>query len=418
MAGHVHKLTPVDSGPLATGASTAPHLWLSQVSLRQFRNYESVRLDLAAKPILVVGQNGVGKTNLLEALSLLVPGRGMRRARAEHLARQADETGASAGQNANAKVNAKVNVTMPWAVSAILQGDGAPCQIGTGVLADAEQPRRVMRLNGETVTQSDIGALISASWLTPQMDGIFVDSPGARRRFIDRLVIAFDPAHIGRTNKYEKMLRERTVLLAEGRGDDYWFATLETRLAETAVAITAARLSLIADLNIEAEKGWFGFPGARLDLTGDVETWLADMPALAVEDKLADAARQARLAGDRAMPGPHASELGATHVQTGTPAVLASTGQQKALLIAVILAHARLQHRRLGRAPLMLLDDVAAHLDVERRLALFDAIGDLGAQSWFSGTDIDDFDGLRDQAQMIRITASGEDTRPPKVEVM
>ncbi len=176
LAGHVHKLTPVDSGPLATGASTAPHLWLSQVSLRQFRNYESVRLDLAAKPILVVGQNGVGKTNLLEALSLLVPGRGMRRARAEHLVRQVDETGASAGQNANA--NAKVNVTMPWAVSAILQGDGAPCQIGTGVLADAEQPRRVMRLNGETVTQSDIGALISASWLTPQMDGIFVDSPG------------------------------------------------------------------------------------------------------------------------------------------------------------------------------------------------------------------------------------------------
>jgi DNA replication and repair protein RecF len=412
LAGHLHKLTPVDNGPLATGASKAPNLWLSQLSLCQFRNYESVRLDLAAKPILVVGQNGVGKTNLLEALSLLVPGRGMRRARAEHLARHSDEAAASARQNA------KANVTMPWAVAALLQGDGAPCQIGTGVLADADQPRRVMRLNGETVTQSDIGALISASWLTPQMDGIFVDSPGARRRFIDRLVIAFDPAHIGRTNKYEKMLRERAVLLAEGRGDDYWFATLETRLAETAVAITAARLSLIADLNIEAEKGWFGFPGARLDLTGDIEKWLADMPALAVEDKLADAARHARLAGERAMPGPHASELGATHVQTGTPAVLASTGQQKALLIAVILAHARLQHRRLGRAPLMLLDDVAAHLDVERRLALFDAIGDLGAQSWFSGTDIDDFDGLRDQAQMIRITASGDDTKPPKVEVM
>jgi DNA replication and repair protein RecF len=184
------------------------------------------------------------------------------------------------------------------------------------------------------------------------------------------------------------------------------------------VAITAARLALIDDLNIEAEQGWFGFPGARLDLAGDTERWLAKMPALAVEERVAAAARQARLQGDRTMPGPHASELGATHLQDGTPAVLASTGQQKTLLIAVILAHARLQQRRLGRPPLMLLDDVAAHLDIERRLSLFEAVGGLVAQSWFSGTDIDDFSGLRDKAQIIQIAVADANGSSAMIEVM
>ena len=196
------------------------------------------------------------------------------------------------------------------------------------------------------------------------------------------------------------------------------YRALELTLAETAVAITAARLALIDDLNIEAEQGWFGFPGARLDLAGDTERWLAKMPALAVEERVAAAARQARLQGDRTMPGPHASELGATHLQDGTPAVLASTGQQKALLIAVILAHARLQQRRLGRPPLMLLDDVAAHLDIERRLSLFEAVGGLVTQSWFSGTDIDDFSGLRDKAQIIRIAVADANGSSAMIEVM
>ena len=393
MAGVLQKLKALDEAPAAT-----PGLFLSSISLYDFRNYADARIEVAPTPVLVLGPNGIGKTNLLEALSLLAPGRGMRRARAEHLGRH--------------------GTSGAWGVAATMQSSDGPCQVGTGVPLDSETGRRVMRLNGNTVSQAEIGTLLSASWLTPQMDGVFVDSPGARRRFLDRLVIAFDPAHIARTNRYEKSLRERAVLLSEGRGDDAWLSALELTLAETAVAITAARLALIEDLNIEAEQGWFGFPGARLDLAGDTERWLAEMPALAVEERLAAAARQARLQGDRTMPGPHASELGATHLQAGTPAVLASTGQQKALLIAVILAHARLQQRRLGRPPLMLLDDVAAHLDVERRLSLFEAVGGLGAQSWFSGTDIDDFIGLRDQAQIIRIAVADTDGGSAMIEVM
>jgi len=396
----VHKLEPVahQTASGRHGLAAAPTLWLSALTLSNFRNYAAAQIQLSSLPVLVTGANGAGKTNLLEAISLLAPGRGMRRARAEHLRRH------ESGRN--------------WAVAASLQTADVPCQIGTGVPADSETNRRVMRLNGETVSQAEIGTLFSASWLTPQMDGIFVDSPGARRRFLDRLVIAFDPAHIGRTNRYEKMLRERAVLLAEGSGDEIWLSTVERDLAETAVAITAARLALIDDLNIEAEQGWFGFPGAKLELTGYTEQWLSEMPALAVEDRLAEAAKRNRLAGDTNMPGPHSSELGALHVQTATPAFLASTGQQKALLIAVILAHARLQQRRLGRAPLMLFDDVAAHLDARRRAALFEAVAGFGAQSWFSGTDVEDFEGLHGQAQRLQIRPRSATAEPPEIEVM
>ncbi len=372
-------------------------LFLSSISLRDFRNYSEARIEVTPAPILVLGPNGTGKTNLLEALSLLAPGRGMRRARGEHLARH--------------------NTTGAWGVAATMQSSNGPFQIGTGVPPDSETGRRIMRLNGDTVSQAEIGTLLSASWLTPQMDGVFVGSPGGRRRFLDRLVIAFDPAHIARTNRYEKSLRERAVLLTEKRGDDAWLSALELTLAEAAVAITAARLALIKDLNIEAEHGWLVFPGARLELVGDTESWLAKMPALAVEEKLVVAMRDARLQGEKVIPGPHASELGAIHSQTGTPAILASTGQQKSLLIAVILAHARLQQRRLGRPPLMLFDDVAAHLDIERRRSLFEAVGEFGTQSWFSGTDIDDFIGLENQAQIIRIAFADTDGVSAVIEV-
>ena len=313
LASVFQKLKVVDKAPVAT-----PDLFLSSISLHDFRNYADARFEVTSAPVLVLGPNGIGKTNLLEALSLLAPGRGMRRARAEYLGRH--------------------GTSGAWGVAATMQSCDGLCQIGTGVPLDSDTGRRVMRLNGDTVSQAEIGTVLSASWLTPQMDGVFVDSPGNRRRFLDRLVIAFDPAHIARTNRYEKSLRERAVLLSEGRGDDAWLSALELNLAETAVAITAARLALIEDINIEAEQGWFGFPGARLNLDGDAECWLAEMPALAVEERLASTARQSRLQGEKTMPGPHTSELGATHLETGIPAVTASTGQQKALLIAVILA--------------------------------------------------------------------------------
>ena len=360
------------------------HTRLASLTIQDFRNYDSCRLEIDAPKVLLLGENGSGKTNLMEAVSLLAPGRGLRRAKAEHLPRQS--TGRA-----------------DWVVSARVTSGGETVTLGTGVRADSEGPRRVMRRDGETVSQAEVGRLFFVSWLTPRMDGIFIDSPGARRRFLDRLVIAFDPAHIGRTSRYEKMLRERTTLLSEGRGDEAWLSAIEASLAESAVAVTAARQSLITDLNAEAAEGWFGFPGVALRLDGTLESWLEEGSALAAEDRFIADARARRATGDPGLAGPHASDMSACNSQTGLSASLASTGQQKALLIAVVLAHARLQARRLRRPPVLLLDDVVAHLDMARRGALFDAVDAVGGQTWFSGTDEDDFTGL--EAQPVRIAA-------------
>ena len=305
-----------------------------------------------------------------------------------------------------------------WAVAATLETLDSSLNIGTGFVQTAKQGNRIMRLEGVTVSQADIGAHLAVSWLTPQMDGIFLDSPVARRRFLDRLVIAFDPAHIGRMSRYEKVFRQRSHLLGEQRGDDAWFSALESVLAETAVAVTAARQSLIRALNEEAAIGWFGFPGVKLLLVGEMESWLSQMPALEAEDQFMLAARTARLNGDVTMPGPHVSEFQAVHLGSQTPANQSSTGQQKAMLIAVVLAHARLQDHRLGRVPVMLFDDVAAHLDSQRRAALFEAVRCLGGQCWFSGADSEQFNELAKTAQFVKIFPAKSTGQSPVFEVI
>jgi DNA replication and repair protein RecF len=406
------KIKPVVAHEV-DNANASKRSWLSRLKLDHFRNYQQVDLAIHAGQVVILGENGAGKTNLLEAVSLLVPGRGMRRARTEHLAYRTSgfETACGSADNDDAD-------RLDWAVAATLENEDGNVQIGTGVPPSAKQGNRIMRLEGMTVSQADLGSRLAVSWLTPQMDGVFLDSPAARRRFLDRLVIAFDPAHIGRMSRYEKALRQRAHLLTEQRGDDSWFSALESVLAETAVAVTAARQSLIKALNREAARGWFGFPGVELLLGGDTENWLSDMPALAVEDQLMLAARTARLNGDLAMPGPHASEFQALHLANQVPANLASTGQQKAMLIAVILAHARLQDRRLGRVPIMLFDDVVAHLDAKRRSALFDAVQSLGGQCWYSGTDDGQFKELSKTAQFVKILPAKIAGETPIFEVI
>ena len=394
-------------------ANASKRSWLSRLKLDHFRNYQQADLTIHAGQLVILGDNGAGKTNLLEAVSLLAPGRGMRRSRTEHLAYRASGFEIACGIANNDDAD-----RLDWAVAATLENEDGTVQIGTGVPPSAKQGNRIMRLEGVTVSQADLGSRLAVSWLTPQMDGIFLDSPAARRRFIDRLVIAFDTTHIGRMSRYEKALRQRAHLLTEQRGDDSWFSALESILAETAVAVTAARQSLIKALNQEAACGWFGFPGVELLLGGNTENWLSDMPALAVEDQLMLAARTARLNGDLAMPGPHASEFQALHLASQVPANRASTGQQKAMLIAVILAHARLQDRRLGRVPVMLFDDVAAHLDAKRRSALFDAVQSLGGQCWYSGTDDGQFKELSKTAQFVKILPAKIAGETPIFEVI
>jgi DNA replication and repair protein RecF len=392
-----YKMTAL-ANPATDNVQWQKSLWLSKLMVTNFRNYSQAQIKVHAPAVVLTGQNGVGKTNLLEAVSLLAPGRGMRRGRREHWP-----------NIASGKAN--------WAVSGTLESHYGSIQIGSGIASEAAPAGRVMRIEGQTVSQMEVGEYITVSWLAPHMDGIFVDSPGARRKFLDRLVIAFDPAHIGRMVRYEKALRQRSRLLAEDSSDTVWLKSVEAILAETAVAVTAARQTLIQDLNHEAEKGWLGFPGVRLDLTGDTEEWLGEMPAVQVEDKLMAAAQAARLAGNMIMPGPHCSDLQAVHLTSQTPAYLASTGQQKAILIAVVLAHARMQERRLGRAPIMLLDDVVAHLDAERRGSLFEAVGLLGGQCWCSGSDEQQFDSLIGKAQFIKVKSSQLSDQTPVLEV-
>ena len=389
-------------------AGAEKRCWLSRLKLERFRNYRAADLSIASGQLVVLGENGAGKTNLLEAVSLLAPGRGMRRAKGEQLAFATPA--AMAGEVTDRRLD--------WAVAAVLESEDGALDIGTGVPVDSAGGGRVMRLEGMTVSQAELGSRLAVSWLTPQMDGVFLDSPAARRRFLDRLVIAFDPAHIGRMSRYEKALRQRAHLLAEGRGDAAWYGALEAVLAETAVAVTAARQALIKALNAEAAQGWFGFPGVELVLSGAVEDWLVTMPALAVEDRIMAAAKTARLAGDAAMPGPHISEFQGVHLASGTMANVASTGQQKAMLIAIILAHARLQDRRLGRVPVMLFDDIAAHLDAMRRAALFEAVQTLGGQCWYSGTDEAQFSALRTSAQFVKILPAANAAATPTLEVI
>jgi len=368
------------SSAIAASCPSSTALAITTLRLNNFRNYQSLDLRFADEPVAVVlvGPNGAGKTNMLEALSLLAPGRGLRRAKSDVLPRR------GAGKPSDGMA-----MTPAWSVSAQLITDDAPLSLGTGTLPQdhGEVGRRVIKINGEFSSQAALAEHLAVSWLTPDMDGVLAAAPSERRRFLDRLVIAFDPAHAGRIQRYEKAYRQRNRLLEENHRDQQWFEALEAQLAESGIAIIAARQSLVEALDAEAASPWPAFPAARLRLEGDAEDWLATMPAVDAEDRIRGEARRHRLNGSAAMPGPMNSLLVVRHSGTGQDAELSSTGEQKALVISVILAHARLQSKRLKRPPLLLLDDIVSHLDEARRRSLFDLTASLSGQVWFSGTD-------------------------------
>ena len=374
--------------------SQAPALWLRRLMVSRFRSYEDLAVDVDARPVVLTGPNGAGKTNLLEAISLLGPGRGLRAARLGELERR-DGPDNSAGQASSG-----------WAVAAEVETADGAVTLGTGTqgLVSGSRERRLVKVDGKPARgQAALGAVLRLVWLTPQMDGLLREAAGERRRFLDRLVAAFDPEHSGRLYAYEHALRERSRLLKAGEGDGAWYATLEDTMARYGVAIAAGRRVLTARLN-QAALASACFPSAILDLDCGVDRLLAGRPALTVEDGI-----RARLAELRAQDaenggatvGPHRADLLVTHRAKNMPAALCSTGEQKALLIALLLAHARLLTIECGLAPVLLLDEVAAHLDGERRKALFSELLQLGAQAWMTGTDGEVFRTLGEAAQFF-----------------
>ncbi|HVG82228.1 MAG TPA: DNA replication/repair protein RecF [Methylomirabilota bacterium] len=371
----------------------AARAWVRRIALTRFRCYARAELEADSRPVVLTGPNGAGKTNLLEALSYLAPGRGLRGARLSAVDRRPAGSEVAAG---------------PWAVAARIVSPAGEIAIGTGrepLPGEEAKERRALRIDGAPAKgQAVLAELLAVIWLTPQMDRLLQEGASGRRRFLDRLVFAFDPAHAARVSAYEHAWRQRQRLIEEqgAAADRSWLGALEDRLAESGVAIAAARQELVRRLHAAAAvPGPFPRPELRLD--GVVESWLEDAPALAAEERLRAALAAARSPAGPPAPGPHRSDLKLVHGQKGVPAEEASTGEQKALLVALVLAHARLMAAERGAAPVLLLDEVVAHLDEERRSHLFEALVQLGAQAWMTGTDEALFLPLGCAAQFFRI---------------
>ncbi len=372
---------------------------IKRLKLNNFRCYERAVLqglgsDLHNGLIVLWGANGVGKTNILEALSLFAPGRGLRSARMGDI------------QN--------VAIAEPWAVSAVLHTNyGDEVRIGTGLDPASKRGRekRSVRINGKTVrSQATLSKYLACVWLTPQMDRLFIDSGRERRKFLDRLIFAFDPGHSGRVIRYENALSQRSKLLREGQGDDAWLSALEQQMAETGVAITAARLEYVRRLmNARKASDNASFPRARFSVKGYVEEWLenGNVPALEVEDRFKESLKSSRARdaiGGGALEGPHKSDFIVVYDAKNMAADQCSTGEQKALLIGIILAHSRLIKAERGSAPVLLLDEVVAHLDESRRGALYEILHDLGAQCWLTGTEKELFSSIQHDAQFFDVS--------------
>ncbi|MBE1708137.1 MULTISPECIES: DNA replication/repair protein RecF [Mesorhizobium] len=362
---------------------------ISKLTLTNFRNYAALAIDLAPGAVVFSGDNGAGKTNLLEAISLLTPGRGLRRAPYADVAREGGDGG--------------------FALHARLDGPDGPVEIGTGISVGEGEGGRRVRINGATARSAeDMLEWLRVVWLTPAMDALFTGPAADRRRFLDRLVLAIDPGHGQRALDYEKAMRGRNRLLTDGSRDDRWFEAIEMQMAETGVAIAAARAELVRLLAamIDRLPDTGPFPQADISLSGDLEAEVSSAPAVDVEERfrraLAGGRDRDRAAG-RTLEGPHRSDLLVRHRPKAMPAELCSTGEQKALLVGIVLSHARLTGEMSGMTPILLLDEIAAHLDGGRRAALFSILEELNCQAFMTGTDAALFSSLKGRAQFLTV---------------
>jgi DNA replication and repair protein RecF len=373
---------------------------IRRLALTNFRSYHAASIDVDARPVVLVGPNGAGKTNLIEAISFLTPGRGLRRATLEEVA-------FSEGDGS-------------WAVSAEVEGALGLATLGTGIEAPGAEDAlllRQCRIDREPVASvAAFADHLRMVWLTPSMDGLFNGPGSERRRFLDRLVLAVDAEHAGRVSALERSLRSRNRLLENPRPDSHWLDAVEHETAELAVAVAALRAETVRRLQgalaVPAQPA-SAFPSARIALQGWMEQALAEGTAVEVEDRYRGVLRDNRARdaqAGRTLDGPHLSDLAVTYAAKNIPAADASTGEQKALLIGLVLAHAGLVAGMTGFAPVLLLDEVVAHLDPARRQALYDSISALGSQVWMTGADPATFTGIAGRAQVFEVRA-GQLTR-------
>jgi DNA replication and repair protein RecF len=371
---------------------------LSRLILTDFRNHAEAVLHPGRGFVVLTGENGAGKTNVLEAVSLLAPGRGLRRAALSDMARQGGKGGFGVattmspsrlweglGEGQSDIVPSKV-AESPHALPRPLPQAGGEIEIGTGTLPSAPE-RRIVRINGATTAATALAEWLTVLWLTPAMDRLFVEPAGERRRFLDRLTLAMRPDHAQHANRYEAAMRARNRVLADDNPDPHWLTALEAQMAEHGAAIDAGRretVTALADRLADQPEGPFARAGLTLEGWSGADTLAAD---------LAQGRRRDAAAG-RTLVGPHRSDLIVTHLDKDQPASLCSTGEQKALLLGLVLAHAELVADRVGRAPILLLDEVAAHLDPVRRAALFDRLAATGSQVWITGTERAPFDDI------------------------
>lgn len=350
-------------------------LAITALTLSHFRSHKAARLQFDGRPVAIVGPNGAGKTNILEAVSLLSPGRGLRRAAAEEIARKPEGLG--------------------WKIAAGVRGFGADHQVETWAEGGES---RIVRIDGKAATQAALGRILRVLWLVPAMDRLWIEAAEGRRRFLDRITLSFAPDHAEAVLAYEKAMRDRNRLLKDQVSDPHWYGALEGQMAASGAQITANRRAALARLAAAQQGVETAFPRADMSLTAPE----GDTEPLDLAQALADSRRRDMAAG-RSLIGPHRSDMTAIYSAKAVPADQCSTGEQKALLISLILANARALAADLGLAPILLLDEVAAHLDAARRAALYDEICALGAQALMTGTEAALFDSLGPRAQTFTV---------------
>ncbi|MFZ7091112.1 DNA replication/repair protein RecF [Primorskyibacter sp. 2E233] len=359
-------------------------MYLSHLSLSHFRSHRLARLDVDARPVAIYGPNGAGKTNLIEAVSLFSPGRGLRRASAQDMARRPEALG--------------------WKITGTFHGPDGVHEIA---FTSENGAARQVQIDDKSASQVALGRLARVVWLIPAMDRLWIEGADGRRRFIDRMTLSFFPEHAQSVLDYEKAMRERNRLLKEQVRDAHWYVALEAQMAKAGAALHANRVATVERLALSQQEAETRFPVANLQLMqsegempqdeGDLRTALAD-------------SRGRDMAAGRTLVGPHRTDLYGVFAAKDVPASECSTGEQKALLISLILANARALSHDLGAPPIVLLDEVAAHLDSGRRAALYDEICALGAQAWMTGTGPELFADLGDRAQYLEVNEEGAES--------